>query len=290
MAKKAAGGAPAWMATFADLMSLLLTLFVLLLTFAEMDVVKYKAIAGSMSNALGTARKDKLAGIVEIDGSLRRKVAKNVDLSKREEEVLEGSDVQSVSVDLPELSEKELAKAMEKIEVRKAEELKKVLSDAIQGEMQKSGVSVERNGSNVIIRFPSSIAFSSGSNGLNTDFSDLIDKLAPILIKTPGEIVVSGHTDNVPLRGGKFESNWDLSAARATSVVHDLLFDHHLDPTRMTVQGFGDSRPIASNDTVEGRAANRRVEITIVSPDAMKELGKAAEEAGATVSKGFYDD
>jgi chemotaxis protein MotB len=284
------GGAPAWMATFADLMSLLLTLFVLMLTFAEMDVIKYKAIAGSMSNALGTSRKDKLAGIVEIDGSLRKKVAKDVDLSKKEEESKQEANVQSISVELPVLSEEELEKAMQKVEEKRADELKKILSDAIEGEMQKSGVSVERNGSNVVIRFPSSIAFPSGSNALNTDFTDLIEKLAPTLKKTPGEIIVSGHTDNVPLRGGAFESNWDLSAARATSVIHNLLFDHEMDPSRMTVQGFGDSRPLTSNDTAEGRSSNRRVEITIVSPDAMKELNKTAKDAGATISKGFYDD
>ena len=291
MAKKGGGGSPAWMATFADLMSLLLTLFVLLLTFAEMDIVKYKAIAGSMSNALGTARKDKLAGVVEIDGSLRRTAAKNVDISKREEDSSQQEeDVQSVSVALPVLSEEELAAALQKIGEIDADELKTVLSDAIEGEMHKSGVSVERDGSNVVIRFPSSIAFPSGSNSLNIDFTDLIEKLAPILKETPGDIIVSGHTDNIPLHGGAFESNWDLSAARATSVIHNLLFDHGMDPQRMTVQGFGDSRPIQSNETVEGRAANRRVEITILSPDVMAELNKAAEEAGAEVSKGFYDD
>ena len=187
-------------------------------------------------------------------------------------------------------AEEELAAALQKIGEKDADELKTVLSDAIEGEMHKSGVSVERDGSNVVIRFPSSIAFPSGSNSLNIDFTDLIEKLAPILKETPGDIIVSGHTDNIPLHGGAFESNWDLSAARATSVIHNLLFDHGMDPQRMTVQGFGDSRPIQSNETVEGRAANRRVEITILSPDVMAELNKAAEEAGAEVSKGFYDD
>ncbi len=289
MAKKG-GGAPAWMATFADLMSLLLTLFVLMLTFAEMDVVKYKAIAGSMANALGVARKDKLSGIVEIDGSLRRTAAKNVDISKREEEVEHVSDVQTVSVELPTLSEEELEAALQKVTNKKADELAEALSAAMEDEMKKSGVSVERSGGEVVIRFPSSIAFPSGSNSLNSDFTDLINKLAPILQRTPGEIIVSGHTDNIPLRGGAFESNWDLSASRATAVIHNLLFDHGMDPGRMTVQGYGDSRPIASNDTVEGRSSNRRVEISIISPDAMTELNEAAEEAGATISRGFYDE
>lgn len=157
MAKKAGGGAPAWMATFADLMSLLLTLFVLMLTFAEMDVVKYKAIAGSMSNALGVARKDKLSGIVEIDGSLRRTAAKNVDISKREEEADHVSEVQSVSVELPSLSQEELEAALQKVTNKKADELAKSLSAAMEDEMKKSGVSVERSGGKVVIRFPGGI-------------------------------------------------------------------------------------------------------------------------------------
>ena len=130
MAKKGGGGgAPAGMATFADLMSLLLTLFVLLLTFAEMDVIKYKAIAGSMASALGVARKDKLSGVVEIDGSLRRKAAKDVDISKKEEEITE---VQTVSVELPSLSEEELEAQLQKISNKKADELAKTVSAAVE--------------------------------------------------------------------------------------------------------------------------------------------------------------
>ena len=85
--KGGGGGAPMWMVTFADLMALLLTLFVLLLTFAEMDVVKYKAVAGALSEAFGATRKEQLAGVIEIDGSLRRKTAADVNVTKPEEEI-----------------------------------------------------------------------------------------------------------------------------------------------------------------------------------------------------------
>ena len=283
MAKKAGGGAPAWMATFADLMSLLLTLFVLLLTFAEMDVIKYKAISGSMSDALGVSRKDKLAGVVEIDGSLQRKVAKNVDVSKREDDLEE---VSTVTMELPEITKEELETMAQKAREESAEELKEKLSVTMEEEIKTDGVSVERLGDEVIIRFPSEIAFPSGSGSLNADFEQVLDRLAPTLKKTPGELVVSGHTDNVPVLSGVFQSNWDLSASRATSVVHRFLFEHQIDPKRITVQGYGDSRPIATNDTPEGRKQNRRVEVTIISPE------KAARDKARTKKKStsFYDE
>ena len=166
--------------------------------------------------------------------------AKNVDISKKEEEITE---VQTVSVELPSLSEEELEAQLQKISNKKADELAKTVSAAMEDEMKKGGVSVERSGGAVVIRFPSSIAFPSGSDGLNSDFEAIIDKIAPILQRSPGGVVVAGHTDNVPLRGGAFESDWDLSASRATSVVHYLLYEHNLEPKRMTVQGYGDSRP-----------------------------------------------
>lgn len=291
MAKKAGGGAPAWMATFADLMSLLLTLFVLLLTFAEMDVIKYKAIAGSMANAFGVSRKDQLSGVIEIDGSIRRKAAADVDMSKRQEEIDEPPSTSTVTVDIPQLSEEELEERAKKVREGKAEDLKKDLSDTMQQEIKDAGVVVERKGDEVVIRFPSEIAFPSGSGDLNTEFMALLDRLAPTLDKTPGSLVVSGHTDNIPIRGGRFESNWDLSAIRATAVVHHFLFEHLLDPTRVTVQGYGDSRPIASNDTPEGRRKNRRVEVSIVAPE--EDAAKAAEmskEQKTEVESGFYGD
>lgn len=284
MAKKGGGGgAPAWMATFADLMSLLLTLFVLLLTFAEMDVIKYKAIAGSVASAFGVSKKDKLSGVVEIDGSLRRKAASDVDISKREEEVTE---IPKVSMEIPEISEEELEARAQKLREEKADELRKSLSSTMEEDIKTGGVSVERTGDEVVIRFPSEIAFPSGSGTLNAQFKTLLDRLAPILEKTPGELVVSGHTDNVPVRGGSFLSNWDLSASRATAVVHHFLFEHLIDPGRITVQGYGESRPVASNDTPEGRKKNRRVEVSIIAPADVKKTKSEAKKESA----GFYDE
>jgi len=249
-------GSPAWMATFADLMSLLLVLFVLLLTFAEMDVVKYKQMSGALRDAFGISKEDKLAGVIEIDGQLERKVASKVS--------------QTVSMDLPQAEESpeeepEFEVDPEDTPEEQADVIENELVKIIAEEAAEQGVEVEKNGNEVKIRFPSEIAFGSGSANVGQDFADLLDKLTDVIKKSEGEVLVGGHTDNIPLGGaGPYRSNWELSAARATSVVHHFLNYSDVPPGKLAVQGFGDSRPLVPNDSPEGRKRNRRVEITLV--------------------------
>ncbi len=279
MAVKAPAGAPMWMTTFADLMSLLLTFFILLLSFAELDIVKYRQLAGALSEAFGIAKEDKMSGMIEMDGVLGRKQSANKDPTHQsmpdfrelrpesEAQVEETAETVEAGGKMPTLSQEELEQQQEVIKQRKTRELYDKLTTELATEIKDSGIQVERQGDEVVIRFPSDISFPSGSGALTFRFEQIIDRLMPALTSTNGEIFVSGHTDNVPLSGGgQFQSNWDLSAARATSVVHRIL-EHNIDARRITIQGYGDSRPIAANDSPEGRSENRRVEISIISAD-----------------------
>ncbi len=261
MADKCPAGAPMWMVTFADLMALLLVLFVLLLTFAEMDVVKFKAMAGSMRDAFGVSREDKLAGIIEFEGALRRKSASDVDPT-RAPQPAESS--QTVSIELPEASDQEIKEEAERRQDRRLEEISGAMQEVIDKEVAGSGITVKREGNKVIVLFPSEIAFPSGSGRLTHEFSKTLGKLLPVLSKTKGDIIVSGHTDNVPMSGGEYQSNWELSSARATAVVHRILKDKQFDSKRITIQGHGDSKPLAPNNTPQNRAKNRRVEISVL--------------------------
>lgn len=280
MAKnKCPAGAPMWMTTFADLMSLLLTFFVLLLSFAELDVIKYRQLAGALSEAFGIAKEDQLTGMIEVDGVLGRKQSMNKDPTNQSMPVFEelrpevqadtegeGTGAQA-SGSMPTLSQEQLEQQAEVVKQRKTRELYNKLVEELSDEINDSGVQVERLAGQVVIRFPSDISFPSGSSALTFDFEQIIDRIVPSLQDSDGEIFVSGHTDNVPLSGGgQYESNWDLSAARATEVVHRIL-DHGIDPMRVTIQGYGDSRPIATNDTTDGRARNRRVELSVLADD-----------------------
>jgi len=278
--KKCPPGAPMWLATFADLMSLLLVLFVLLLTFSEMNVIRYKALAGSMRDAFGLVKEDRLSGVIEMDGSIKRKAASEVDPTR--------SPIPVVSIDLTNKEEQEDefevdASAPQSAQVEQVQSaVEKVLKDS------DTGVEVKRKGDEVVITFPSSIAFPSGTDTVNQHFAASIDELAPILKKSEGQIVVAGHTDNVPITAGRFRSNWDLSAARATAVVHRLIEYGGLEPGRMTVQGYGESRPVGSNDSATGRAKNRRVEIIVVmrkGAEAAQEGAQAPAESGGFASE-----
>ena len=259
-----------WMVTFADLMALLLTLFVLLLTFSEMDVIKYKALAGSLAEAFGTSEKSKLSGMIEIDGAELRRSASEIappdDIQS--EHMRDNADYESrkeyvASYDLGQMQE-EIKEEARRQQEQKLEDLAGTLKKIISDEVSGSGITVEKAGNEVVIRFPNEIAFPSGGGELTFKFASILDKLAPALVKTKGTLIVSGHTDNIPVNpDGRYRSNWELSAARATSVVHQLLDYDEIGPERITIQGYGESRPLVPNDNAENRAKNRRVEISI---------------------------
>lgn len=263
MAKKPAAGAPAWMATFADLMSLLLVLFVLLLTFAEMDVIRYKQIAGSVKAAFGFSQQDQLAGVIELDGSIVGKSLK-----------APTPDTPRVVLEIPPVDPPKVENQNKDSKEEKAEALEETLSSVLDNMGLQDQVGLERIDGEVVMRFPNELAFPSGSSGMTQEFAAILNRVAPVINQTEGEIQVAGHTDNVPVSASSpYISNWDLSAARATSVLHFLIDQNGTDPGRMVIQGYGDSRPLDTNDTPEGRATNRRVEITIEMVDTNYEAG-----------------
>jgi len=130
----------------------------------------------------------------------------------------------------------------------------------------ESNISVNSEPRGIVITFSDSALFSSGSAEIKSEADIVLSRIADKLKTTPGRIFIEGHTDNMPISTGKFRSNWELSAARASSVLHALVAKG-LDPYRFTISGYGEYRPRASNSTAEGRAQNRRVELVIMPPD-----------------------
>ena len=263
--KKCEAGAPTWIVTFADLMSLLLTFFVLLLSFSVMEVDKFKKIAGAMSDAFGLQSMDKKSGIIELDGSPAAGATKHVmpipipemevteHVAPDEEEVVEGQDepVQTVP-----------DKAAEKAK-RTFNDLQTVMANEIASDV----MDIIRAGNITMVRFPDKVSFPSGSGEFKDDFLPILTKFMTVLQESEGQIIISGHTDDLPISTDQYQSNWDLSASRAISVAQYILKYTSIDPSRITVQGFADSRPLAPNDSPENRSRNRRVEITIRSLD-----------------------
>ncbi len=122
---------------------------------------------------------------------------------------------------------------------------------------------VENTETEVTVGLSSEVTFASGDDALSEMGREALRRAGAILSRVPNELRIEGHTDSVPMRGPRFPSNWHLSAARAQSVVR-LLIESGVDPRRMQVVGYSDVRPRASNDTAEGRSANRRIEIKIL--------------------------
>jgi len=115
----------------------------------------------------------------------------------------------------------------------------------------------------LIVSLKEKILFETGKADLSLEAKGVLDKLHPIFLKIPNQIVVEGHTDNVPIRTVQFPSNWELSTARATQVIRYLIEEKNFPKERIAATGYGEYHPVAGNDTLEGRAENRRVDFVI---------------------------
>ncbi len=263
-------GLPPWMGTFADLMSLLMCFFVLLLSFAEMDAVRFKKMADSMKDAFGVQKEIpaneivKGTSVVKMEFSpgkpqptlineIRQQTTddtnKNLDITEEKKSDMEVDDA---------LVEALLQKVAEQAE-QTAEELKEDLKEEIKAGM----VEVDFDETRVIVRIQEKGSFGSGSDQPNPDFFEVMDKIGVIVASQEGDIVVAGHTDDIPISTLRFRSNWELSTARAVTVVHALLRHPNVDMGRVKIEGYADTQPLVPNDSPENRARNRRVELVL---------------------------
>ncbi len=285
-----AAGAPPWMATFADLSTLLLSFFVLLLSFSEMDVNKYKEIAGSMRTAFGVQRQDFTrdppmgTSFVARDfspgqpsQSLFTKAAPrstnpvdSVRPRPPDVAVAPGSQGESDSwVSLP------WRKSNAVIEQAQANLIK--LQHLFRQEINRGLIEVARIGAQIVIRIREHGSFPSGSDELIEPFLPAVRKIGQAVRMAEGPIIIAGHTDNVPIHNAQFRSNWDLSAARAITLLRALKAVESVDTKRITVAGHADTRPVVPNDTPRDKARNRRVEIILVNGNGL-ELTRSLNE------------
>ncbi len=264
-------GIPKWLPTFADMMTLLMCFFVLLLTFAEMDVKRYQQIAGSMSSAFGVQREVKAdqipmgTSVIAQEFSPGRPQPTPISEIYQQRTELPPLDAEAVenteSVPAADLTEqmKENNQAL----IHQTEDAAAALAGQLQAEISKGEVEIETRGRTIVLRIRERGSFGSGSAELVPQYRTLMRQMRDLLATQPGAIRIQGHTDDVPIATSRFRSNWELSTARAVSVAEELLADNILDPHRFTVSGYADTRPLAPNDSATNRARNRRVEIVI---------------------------
>ena len=368
-------GAPAWMATFADMATLLMAFFVLILSFAEFNVPKFKQISGSLKNAFGIQR---VIPVVEqpkgttvlslnfspspapsVTNNLKQQTTeaeqKNLDLKSEidegdsaksnSKETLEAKELSKeiinevsseevkvetvndkvlVSINTESKSSEEVSKLIQKTidavetarentgatdtdvliggidkdiksmasatienktlkdqvsqletknsedekstqeKTKKAEFSEDQLRVALKQEIGQGLAEVQREKDRVIVTVGSAGAFNSGSAKLTQQARAIMKKIATVSAKGAGQVNVSGHTDDVPLIfGGQYRDNWDLAAARASSVVQELSKANTIPSEKLKAISFGETKPLEQNDTRQGREKNRRIEIEI---------------------------
>ena len=260
-------GAPAWVMTFADLMSLLMCFFVLLLAFSEMDVEKFKQLSGSMKNAFGVQREIKADEIPKGTSIITSEFSPGIPQPTPFQVVeQQTTDDTKDNLEFTEGDKSETAKVAEKLYQaaveRIREEAERLIAE-LKDEIDKGMLEVEWSESEITVRLREQGSFNSGEAKLKASFFKVIERISQTLNKVNGEIVVSGHTDNVPISNYEFRSNWELSAARAANVVHYLTTKGKVDPKRLQIRAHADTEPLAPNNTRENKAKNRRVEIII---------------------------
>ena len=294
-------GAPAWTATFGDLMNLLLCFSVLLYAFSSTDVEKFEAIAASMSKAFsifdpggesageGEAMGNgvsQLSNISELVTSMGKNSTGNSDNKDYNEDGMgeetfeskkitkedlddgnetgQASDTSEEKKKKQAVSDEEAKQQLEESGIKESEELAEKIEESVNEEDLSKQIDIDFTSQYVSLTMNGSLLFDSGSATIKDSATVTLGKVAKILEAYAGSTIeIEGHTDNVPISNSQFKNNDELSDARALSVFEYFRDNAELDPAMIKHTGRGSYVPIADNGTPEGRQLNRRVEIRI---------------------------
>lgn len=259
-----------WLATFADLMSLLMCFFVLLLSFSELDVIKFKQIAGSMKTAFGVQRDIEAEQIPmgtsvikqEFSPAISEPTLLNQVKQQTQEQEMRNLAANQVAGEKEDEKSGRNRDAQNNAQYELMQKLQQTLSE----ELARGRFELDQYGQQLIIRINEQGSFSSGSGYLQPMFVPSLRKLAGVLQDIPGQIVVSGHTDNIPVRNELYQDNLELSAARAIAIARVLKNSAQL--SFIQANGMAESQPLVNNSTAQNRARNRRVEISVLQGEA----------------------
>ncbi|WP_027363365.1 flagellar motor protein MotB [Desulfotruncus alcoholivorax] len=237
-----------WLITYSDMITLLMIFFVVMYSLSKVDVARFKTLAESLAAVFGAG-----GMVLESPGP----------------SVIPGSPANQVQ---------------DEIEKTQLDQLKNKLENYINENGLNAKVSVTTEERGIVLSFQDDVLFELGSDQLTPQARTLLDKVAPILMSTPNYIRVEGHTDNLPIRTAKFPSNWELSAARATNVVRELITVHDFSPQKLSAAAYGEYRPRVPNTTEENRHLNRRVNLVILRS---KFAGAEPQSAGKGNEQGM---
>ena len=250
-------GSPAWMATFSDLMNLLLCFFVMLFAMSTIDAQKFEQVAASFNQTFSIFD----AGATAIgDGVL---VGMGVSQLNELDDYINSTGKNPEGELMPENLEA-AAEMMDEAKLEKSEEMAEKIEEVLEEKNLENEIDIECTAQYVQLTLNGALLFDSGSVEIKEEAMPLMNQLGIILQRfSQGTIEIEGHTDNVPMSGSKYSNNDELSSGRALSVFYYLENNTTLDSGLIKHSGRGEYQPIADNSTPEGRAKNRRVEIKI---------------------------
>lgn len=252
--EEAPKGCPAWLATFGDLMNLLLCFFVLLFSMSNVDAEKYEQVAASLASSFSVLSGGGSAideGVLISSG-----VSQLSDLDQYFSSMGKNQEGETTVTDTKSEYKNEALAESEKM----AEQIEQTVAE----NGVKDEVEITFNSHYVLLTLNGAFLFDSGSAQIKEESLPLIDKVALIIEKYSDRIIeIEGHTDNVPISNLNFRNNNELSTARALAVLEYFVNDKGIDPIKLKSSGRGEYVPVADNSTAEGRARNRRVEVKI---------------------------
>lgn len=263
-------GSPAWMATFSDLMNLLLCFFVMLFAMSNVDEAKLAEFVAAMNSTFSIFSGGATAigdGILVSNGvSQLNELDEYINSTgKQADSDTEGEEFQDFVLS-PEAQES-LEQFLEDQQLQQNEESSEEIEEILQENHIGDEVDVSFTAQYVKLSMNGAMLFDSGSATLKEEAKSVLAMVSVILERySTGTIEIVGHTDNVPMSGTRYADNEELSDARALSVFYYLLENSVLDPANMKHSGMGEREPVADNSTPEGRSLNRRVEIRIMNP------------------------
>lgn len=226
-----------WLTTFNDLVTLLMVFFVLLFTMSSIDARKMQDFQYALQSGLGILEEGRMVNI-------------------------------SVKTTQPVEDMSHIGTQPEGIKASPSEPLTGLLSDTLIKSLEADfGIQIAQTHQGIRLSFEDEILFDFGKADINPAGAKMLDQIAKAIKKVPNSVRIEGHTDNIPIQTVRFPSNWELSVARAVNVVKYFAEVCKIEPHRLSAVGYGESRPVAANDTAANRMKNRRVEILLITED-----------------------
>lgn len=265
-----------WLVSYADFITLLFAFFVVMYSVSSVNEGKFRVLSSSMFQSFSNA--PKVISPVKVGDNSPSGKTPTPQGSQTSTPTLDMQNYLATPVNAPTSNRKmgvggystgsgkgpEFADPMRKV----AADLKKALGTLV----EEGRIKVNHNDRGVVVDINANVLFLSGQAALTPEALPVMEQIATVLATMPNDIQVEGFTDDQPINTPAFPTNWELSTARATSVVR-VLASRHIEPTRLVAAGFGEYHPVAPNDTAEGRSRNRRVSIALLAPNRRATIG-----------------